>query len=516
LIAVAVASAVHLFAQIRTGVVLVPLDVRVVDRNGDPVTDLVATDFMIMEDGFRQELAHFATQSYVDQAPVDPASPLAGAVTPQRVFLIVLGRGQLNAPVKALDAVIDFVRSHTLPGDRVGVFAYQRATEMKTDREPVARLLERFRERHAAIEAHIASFIVRGSGAGWLSPETRALIDALFEGPGLPSVQLLPGGASTLSYAYDDSSYLLGAIEYLRHTAGEKQLVFLSERPFPLAGLHDRPSDHHFVRLATGARVALSFINTGGVPGQFMRRGRLSRGGGIDAMNMLAAGDHRVLAEQTGGTMTVFYQDARKPLANLDRVTRFQYLLAYYPTNAKSDNHQRTVQVLVKPGLTLSYRHGYQPRPLPSSPEDLRLSITEGRIAEIVSYLRTAGETRKGRLSKLAGVVVSRSPGDTQIKVRVSFDASRIYFEKRADAYVGDVDLAVVVDDANEELLTQKVERLAFELSPADYARTLGTKREWLEATLTIDIKGEPAYLRVVVFEYESGWFSSDSIRLRR
>jgi hypothetical protein len=48
----------------RAGVVLVPVDVRVVDAEGKPVTDLTAADFTIFEDGIQQDIEQFSTRPY--------------------------------------------------------------------------------------------------------------------------------------------------------------------------------------------------------------------------------------------------------------------------------------------------------------------------------------------------------------------------------------------------------------------------------------------------------------------
>src|SRR5688572_21857256 len=65
---------------IRSGIVLVPLDVRVVDRDGNPVTDLTAADFTVYENGIRQEIAHFLPMSLGDRDErLDEAHPLAAA-----------------------------------------------------------------------------------------------------------------------------------------------------------------------------------------------------------------------------------------------------------------------------------------------------------------------------------------------------------------------------------------------------------------------------------------------------
>ncbi len=510
LVSVAVASVGLPFAQVRpgvqfrTGVVLVPVDVRVVDRDGNPVTDLTAADFTILENGVPQPIAHFLTRSSTSPQPIDRETPLASVGTPNRTFMIVLGRGRLNTPVKALDALIDFVRTKTLPGDSIGVIAYLRATDINADRGAVVRLLERYRDRHEAIEGRIENRRVRASGGVWLAPETRTVIEAFFNAPGLPAVRDLPGAVGTLAFSYSNSAYLRSAVEYLRQVAGEKQLILVSEQALTL-GRVEKPGDHYFVRLATGARVAISFIHTGGVPGQPMRRGRLPALR-MESFNPFLAADHRTLADQTGGSMAAFYQDPYKPLAQLDRVTRFQYLLGYYPPTAAPDSHRKIEIAVTRPGLRVLYRHGYQARPQPSEPEDLRAVMTEDRIAGVVSFLRDPPPRPLVNYSsskpwRLSGTAIPGPGGEARVDLHVSFDASRLTFVKQDGIYMAGADLAVIVDDANRQLLAQKAERLLFKFNETDFALA---RRKWLDASLTVSTKGQPAYLRVVVYEYES------------
>ena len=49
----------------RTGVTIVPVDVRVLDRDGKPITDLKQSDFTVLEDSAPQEIRYFSARGLV-------------------------------------------------------------------------------------------------------------------------------------------------------------------------------------------------------------------------------------------------------------------------------------------------------------------------------------------------------------------------------------------------------------------------------------------------------------------
>src|SRR5699024_8328556 len=91
----------------RAGTVLVPLDVRVLDNKGAPITDLTAADFIVTENGVPQRIQHFSFQTLTPEPaladePLRRRSDQPVPLGPRnyRVFLIYLGRGDLRGPAE--------------------------------------------------------------------------------------------------------------------------------------------------------------------------------------------------------------------------------------------------------------------------------------------------------------------------------------------------------------------------------------------------------------------------------
>ena len=177
----------------RSVVTMVPIDVRVLDGNGDPITDLKAGDFTILENGKRQQIGHFSTMALTAETREPGTTPAfeqvlgpgTGGLTSQnrRVFLILLGRGRIIGPVKEIEALVDFVRTRLLPQDLVAVQAYNRATPFTSDHPAVAQLLEQVRERNGLIERDLENWFggLRAVyGSPGIPPAIQQQIDGLF------------------------------------------------------------------------------------------------------------------------------------------------------------------------------------------------------------------------------------------------------------------------------------------------------------------------------------------------
>jgi VWFA-related protein len=515
----------------RSGTVMVPVDVRVLDRHGNPVTDLTAADFTILENDVRQEIGHFSVQAFTALTPEPGARPvlrqgpgLESSPLTHRTFLVVLGRGRLQGPSKGMDAVIDFVRTRLLPQDRAGVVAYWRTTDLITDRESVVHLLERYRDRHSSIETKIEHWRTDNlqfrSGNHKMPTTVRAEIDALFDSPGLPGLRDLPqNNGGTVGRAFDlqvalrpSVVLLLAGIEYLRHLEGEKHLIFVTEEGL----LHAGRAGDHLATIAADARVAISVIQTAGVPLKWRPGNLASRGPwnsprppelvGRSFSELWAVADAQSLVERTGGIAS-FSQQAESTLDHLNRVTRFHYLLGYYPTNATWDGKYRAISVKVnRPDVFVMYRHGYYGHQGLVS-YDRRDVMTDHRIA-------AAGSSRfeiRDIPVRISSSAVNHKRDASDVRVELSIDSSRVTFKYEEGWHTGCLDVAVFVGDGGQKLIGETWERIDLRLDDTAHARVL---RDGIVHTTTVKITGRPLHVKAVVYDYEADRLGTAAKRL--
>ena len=210
---------------IRVHVRLIPVDVRVTDRGDRPVTDLKQEDFQVLENGQPQEIRHFSVQTLTaTSAGPAPSAELRIATTIEptprtgRTFLILLGRGRHQQALKAVDALIQFVREGLLPQDLVAVYAYNRATDFTSDREQIVQVLEQYKKVSDRIEAWLEQNL-RGFrivyGVREAPKPVQLDIDRIFESAtGLASRQVLPGqvdaGDNVINDWDETADFILG------------------------------------------------------------------------------------------------------------------------------------------------------------------------------------------------------------------------------------------------------------------------------------------------------------------
>jgi VWFA-related protein len=552
----------------RSAVTLVPVDVRVVDGSGKPVTDLKPEEFTIIEDGARQEIRHFALQTFTPAEPA-PGAKLAlrqDAVSfdPQsnRIFLIVLGRGKLQEPSKAIDALLRFVRERLLPQDQVAVFAYNRATTFTTDHQMVARLLERFKTMHEQVDYEIGlqmSGLAAIYGSKLIPRSLQGKIDKMFEGSGLLASQRVEPGApadkriegdagrqtnaliqqeteaakadmaaaaglanlttwseldeiqtqmfadlsleafvATTAQTLQDLGNIYAGISYLRHFEGEKHLVFLTEKGLTLPRLEE---DEILVAAANDARVVIDTIETGGIyVGQSGNAAGTMPEGRWN--QTFAFKTLRTIADLTGGVSSIA-ESGTTALGRLNDVTRATYQLGFYPTNARWDGAYRKVTVKVtRPGVTVYYRHGYYGRKDLAS-FNRREFITADRIQAAASFRR---EIKDIRLKVDAGLARAKDGGGYELSVDVNIDPSKLAFTFVEGVHIGRISIAVFCFDEKGNGLGGNMENADLKLKDDVYKKVIDSG---IPYKVTFPVNPGVRKVRVVVYDFKADLIGS-------
>lgn len=570
----------------RSRVTVVPVDVRVVDRNGRPITGLTRDDFTVTEDGVPQTIVHFAFRTLTPQtadeaaAPLDFRKPLAETVTAQnrRIFLIVLGAGRQVGPVKGVEAAMKFMKERLLPQDQVAILGYNRATDFTTDHGRAIQTLQRYRDKHEWIESRLRHHF-SGLAAVHASREIPAHIqkevDAVFRAPGaLTSRSLVATGvtdaaqisvdtrrtreqiqraelaadrvASGLSTPFDRSALdeaalndlsfdeyveksvdtmadlgrLYSGIRYLRYLDGEKHLVFLTPDGLFLPRLENSNS---IAALANDARVSIDIVHTGGMAGGSAPPVRLPAGAGGAAQRALdsavpsagvifrqrfSIGSSRQISDLTGGRTTAFAA-GDQAFRRLDESTRAQYLLGYSPTNGNWNGAYRRITIRVnRKDAQVLYRHGYAAR-RDVEPLSRREYLSYSRIAAAANLSREIDDLKM----RVARAAVQATPDGPRLGVDVRIDPGAVTFAREGAAYVAKVEALHFCADGRERLVGENWQTLDFRLTEENYQKFM---REGVGYTVHVPIEGDPAYLKVILYDHAADLVGSAMVRLKK
>ena len=519
---------------------MVPLDVRVLDERGQPVTDLQAEDFIVVEDGVPQVIRQFSRLE-LTAAPVSgehgPTFRTAAETAPeppnQRVFLIVLGRGRLQGPSRGLDALLEFVEDRLLPQDQVAVLAYNRATDFTADRRPILEVLSRFKDGNGRIEAKLGHWYSGppGNGEDRLPDQVQPLIDDLFAGPHAGRFrQIPPGRIADARRLADDfergvekaesvgiesfDSYVSNAratrqdlgsiypgIEYLRFIEGEKRLIYVSTDGLFLPRVED---DLSLAAVANDARVAIDTIQTGGLYADPPGLRSLSE---RSWQHTWAISAIRNVSDHTGGRAFA-YRYAREALDAIDRTTRSGYLLGYVPDNQVQDGAYRRIEVKVaRRGARVLHRRGYYAR-AQLIPYDRRQFMTFSRILSATAFPEDIDDIRLDLDARM-----SDGASGSEVAVRGTIGADRIVLEPKATVHTGRLEVALFALDRRNRLMGERWFSLDLSLDAREHQAVL---HDGVRLEGRVPIRGDTTRIKVVIYDFAADLVGSATIPVRR
>jgi VWFA-related protein len=510
----------------RGGTTLVPLTVTVLDKKGNPVTDLKQADFTVLENKVRQDVRSFFPQPMTPRAVEHPGVPITRGATAaadplepatRRTFLLVLGSGRIQVPAKGVDGAIKFVRQNLLPQDLVAVMAFNRASEFTTRHGDVAGLLERYKREHERIFFEIREFRIRHRFGFTPLPESfqkdmdavfgdlpiRSAADLLLGMDGMkpltePGVSRQDTVADVLNRSSRSPAKLseqmisapllkvYAGISYLRPLEGQKHLVWLG-RVFAVSSVDQ---DKQMAARANDARVILDIIHTTGVVPVF-------EFGISSAENM---------TEWTGGYYTGnAYADVA--LARVDARGRFSYLLGYAPTNMTLDGKYREIEVKVnRPDVTVVFQHGYFANPA-VSPIEMRDLVTNARLAAA----GTSEDTAEGIKLEAKASPISVF-GRTEIRVDILVDAAGLSFQPDPSGHVATLDVQVVCGDAKQGVVGETTRRLDLTIDAETFQKQPLAK---IPISIRLPASGPVKFVKVAAYEYASDQLGTVLVTLK-
>jgi VWFA-related protein len=548
---------------IRSQITMVPVDIRVLDRNGRPVTDLTQADFVVTENGIRQKIVHFTAQGLVPEANPDAGAPalrrIDADVKPQnrRVFLFVMGRGRMVGPVKELEALDEFIRKSLMPQDLVALLAYNRATDFTRNHGHFAEIVGRFKARHQKIEALLNQYFsgLRAVyGSRQIPPNIQKEIDAIFDGdaelrarqvtgeiadrkriaedvkrtadelmrselnaarpPEAPRLSDIAADetANALDISFDeyvekqteqmqDLTNLYAGIEYLRRVEGEKHITFVTPRGLLLPRSE---SDRSLASLASDARVVLDIIHTGGVVGAPPVRITSAPGAVM-----------RMTASPVPSTAAVFGQTF-----SIQSLRRIADLTGGQMTAFRSG---RDAFAKINESTRFQYLLGYYPTDTRWNGAFRNIKVEVNRPGVTVHYRRgyfasadlvpvdrrefltftrmSAAGRYTGELKDIA--LTLEAPvvveDGTVLEVRGRLDASRLKFASENGQLVGSLDIGIFAGDEKEQVIGETLKRIELKLTPEQHATLM---KEGAPLNSRITISGVPRFVKMVVYDY--------------
>ena len=353
---------------------LVVQTVSVKDKNGQPVVGLTANDFVVVENGERQQIA------FVDYEPLDVADASAGAAAPPAGSVPPVTREGIAVPrpgdaryrgrrlivlyfdiyrmgsadqIRAYEGALRYVATQMAAADMLAVMVFRgRGVELRQD----------FTADRAALRETIG-----------------ALLTAADESLHGVIAELDPGGA----FGENDDTFNLFTTD--------RQLAALQTAATDLAALPQIKTLMYFgsgLRLGSGdnmaqlratvnaairANVTLNPIDSRGLVAlpPLGDATRASPGGvGMFSGTLAEAATTRAqqsqdglyaLAKDTGGRALFDYNDLSAGIAQAARAVTGYYLIGYYTSNTAADGRFRRITIALREGLAaeLSYRRGY-------------------------------------------------------------------------------------------------------------------------------------------------------------
>jgi hypothetical protein len=315
-----------------------------------------------------------------------------------------------------------------------------------------------------------------------------------------------------------DLAKLFAGIEYMRYLEGEKHLVYVSEASLDLPRMEN---DKMITGMANDARITIDTIQTGGIGADPAWSPRVTTTPPIPRADVtlrtqLSLQTLRNLADLTGGVSSL-NEYTRVALDRLDRTTRFEYLIGYYPAKPARDGRYRQATVKVnRPDVTVYYRHGYYAADM-LVPLDRHTFVGYRRVLATANYSGTLTDIK---VTAKASYVPAQKPAaggsagevaSSEVAIEATIHLARLSFTTVGNRHVAALDVSTFTGDRRETVVGESWQRIDLSLTDEAYRRYLASG---IPYTVRVPVTAEPRVVKVVVYDYNADLLGSAVVNL--
>jgi VWFA-related protein len=347
----------------EVSVALKLIQVVVMDKNGNPVTDLKKEDFSLTDGGRAMKLTEFEKHDLKLTVPADKSGPDKTAETPPAapillnrkiIFLFDFSTGDYQGVRKAAEAALHFVDTKLVPGDEVGVITlsftrgFQVPELLTTDHKKIRAIIKSFGLRDGAGSALDITEKTGDQVAAGAAPDARK--DNPLSMDHSRPIQM--GNRRQIIVSYFDR--MEGLAQALRYIPGKKNLILFSggitTGQLPSGNAADVDSDLRHRLTKINNEFATSDIAVYAIYTSEMTA----------ALDMKTPAASLIeMAETTGGKYFGYVQNYAEHFEKIQTLTGSFYVLGY-PLNETRDGAYHKVKVSVnRPGCKVRAQSGY-------------------------------------------------------------------------------------------------------------------------------------------------------------
>jgi len=491
----------------------------IVQKHGQPVTDLKKEDFQLHESGRPQRIDLFSVESTGNTPLPQTAKPLPPGIftneleqkpgTPASVTIILLDNNNTNLQnqMQARRQVLQYLQT-IKPEDHIGIYRLSGGLKVlhsyTTDSSDLVSLLGSYKNKDIPDLSQNAQGALDGD---------LVTMNQFFTASG-------SSGLERDFYTIDRVKGTLKAIEFIANNLaalpGRKNLIWVSGG-FPssinMLNFKDptriqedfNPAITDCIRAMNDANLSIYPVDSRGL----MTDKRFDASNRTVNLkpNMKAPigsenqGTMDELASRTGGRAYYNTNDLKKAIADAVDDSRVVYTLGFYPTEERFDGkfHKLEVKVVDRSGLTLRYRKGYVDTPEPAV--DSAAAQTEIRDA-VWSPLDSTG----------VGVTVAAKTdpaNPTVINMAIQVEPKNISLAPQGDRWVGRLDILVIQKNDRGQDFNGLEDTVKLNLTRENYDKV--TKGGFV-LRKTVNMAPQARMVKVIVRDAPSGAIGSLTI----